>query len=340
MIRVGVIGEYLVDMISKDGIRFTANPGGAPANVAVGLARSLSRDDAIVGLISKVGDDPLGKFLRDRLSAEGVTSFLLEDPFHHTGLAIVTLKEGEPRFSLYSDVAYNHLTPSEIEEIWDQVGGFHLVHCGTLFMRRSPSREAQRRLLELAKGNRSLISLDLNLRLDLWREAEEELWRVVEELLEVADILKLSQEEYGLLAKHLELPEGDGLDSVGSLAERYSLKLIAITAGAEGSYLWSYSYPKVNFIPGFKVREVVDATGAGDAFMATLLGELVKRGLSLDNLSLEELTRIFKKSNLIGAIVVAREGAWSVPKPGELEEVARLRLADSLSGGDLGDLIK
>ena len=301
------IGEVLIDFIAlqegklKDVKSFEKHPGGAPANVAVGLAR-LGVESA---LVSKVGDDPFGDFLLERLNEEGVKTFIPRDPEKHTGVVFVQLIGAKPEFILYDGVAYFNLKPEDVEAVL--LENAEVVHFGTVLFAREPSRSTVFDVLECLRGKVPL-SYDVNIRPDLWRGREEEMLRDIERALKLADIFKLGDGELAYL-------EEMGID-----LENFDFKLVAITKGAEGSELRSGGV-RVH-IPAYKV-EPVDTTGAGDAFMAALLAGLHYSALpAKEGLEREEMERIGRFTNLIAALSTTQRGAWSVPK---MEEIALMR---------------
>lgn len=131
------IGEVLIDFIAteegnlKDVKSFEKHPGGAPANVAVGL----SRLGVESGLVSKVGDDPFGEFLLERLRDEGVRTFIARDEEKHTGVVFVQLIGAKPEFILYDGVAYFNLLPEDIP--LDVLEKSEAVHFGSVLFARA-----------------------------------------------------------------------------------------------------------------------------------------------------------------------------------------------------------
>ena len=330
MVEVLILGELLVDMIAleegelRDVETFGRFPGGAPANVAVGLARLGRRPY----LISKVGDDPFGYFLIDKLREEGVlTRYIYTDPYHHTGLVFVQLRGAKPEFFLYSHVAYNYLTEDEVHRALSELGVPEVIHVGSVMLNMEPSRGTQLTLMRSMKG-KSLLSMDVNVRLDLWRGREDELWEVLHESLEYADVVKMGDGELRMAWESLMGgTSADFEDMAMELSERYGLLLLVVTLGERGSM--AVHRGKAYTARGFKVRDVVDTTGAGDAFTSALLSSLLE--VKVDNLSEEDIAYMLQWSNLIASLSVTRRGAWSVPK---IEEI-RLECEKHLEEDDL-----
>ena len=301
------VGEVLIDFIAlqegklKDVKSFEKHPGGAPANVAVGLAR-LGVESA---LVSKVGDDPFGDFLLERLRDEGVKTYISRDAEKHTGVVFVQLIGAKPEFILYDGVAYFNLKPEDVEAVL--LENAEVVHFGTVLFAREPSRSTLFGVLGGLKGKVPL-SYDVNIRPDLWRGREEEMLRDIERALKLADIVKLGDGELEYLRNN-----GVSLDD-------FNFKLLAVTLGEKGSELTSGGV-RVH-VPAYRV-EPLDTTGAGDAFMAALLAGLHHSNLLGEGTIEEEhLRKIGRFANLIAALSTTLRGAWSVPK---MEEVALMR---------------
>ncbi|AAL81582.1 carbohydrate kinase [Pyrococcus furiosus DSM 3638] len=307
---ITAFGEVLIDFIAAEegdleNVKiFEKHPGGAPANVAVGV----SRLGIPSFLVSKVGDDPFGRFLIRRLKEEGVnTEGVLIDNEKHTGVVFVQLKGAKPSFILYDEVAYFNIKLSEVP--WEILESSKIVHFGSVLLAREPSRGTMIKVIETLK-EKSLVSFDVNIRKDLWR-SEEELVETLKRVLSNVDILKLSDEEFNLLKEY-------GLEPRGKL-------ITAITYGAEGCRIESDEASI--FVPAYKVSPV-DTTGAGDAFVSALLVGL----LALDKQKLEEsdMFLLGKFANLVAGLSTQKRGAWSVPRREELEKYEEGRKIFSL----------
>lgn len=299
------LGEVLIDMIALDDKplamveRFERHPGGAPANVAVGLSR-LNVESA---LVSKVGRDPFGDFLIDALEREGVKPLVARDEEKHTGVVFVQLIGAKPEFILYDGVAYFNLREEDVPI--DVLKEAEAVHFGTVTFAREPSREAVFKTLRKLRG-KTVLSYDVNIRLDLWRGREEEMLDDIREALKLADIVKLGWEEYRYLAEN------------GIAVESFRPKILAITLGSKGSLLIS-GRAKAE-VPAIKVK-AVDTTGAGDAFMAGLLAGIhYAKAFGAKEYEPELLERLGRFANLVAGLSVTRRGAWSVPRFEEIKE--------------------
>jgi len=298
------IGEVLIDFIAKEELplkdvkTFEKHAGGAPANVVAGLSR-LKTPSA---LISKVGTDPFGEFLVEKLKKEGVNiEYIKFDREKHTGVVFVQLIGAKPEFILYDGVAYFNLKIDDID--FSFLERASLLHFGSVLFAREPLRSTVFKVLKKAKG-KIPIGYDVNIRLDLWRGREEEMLRDIQEGLGLADIIKIGDGELEFLKEY-------GID-----IESFDFELLAITKGERGSEIIHRDI-KIE-VPAHKVKPV-DTTGAGDAFTAALLSALWHMD-KLSNLEFtrEELLKIGKFANLIAALSTLKRGAWSVPRIEEL----------------------
>jgi len=295
------VGEVLIDFIAveeadlRDVRTFEKHPGGAPANMVVGLRRL----NVPSGLISKVGRDAFGEFLIERLRMEGVdTRYIVYDEERNTGVVFVQLKHAEPSFLLYDHVAYFNLGIDDVDKSFLEEAD--LLHFGGVLLAREPSRSTSLKLARMARGRGIPTSFDVNIRPNLWRGRVDELIRCVEEALRCADIVKLGEGERRFL-------EENGVD-----VQDFDIDLIAVTRGGRGSEL-IHGGARVN-VPPYRV-EVVDPTGAGDAYMAALIASLYSMD-KLGNLALdeEELMLAGRFANIVAALSTTRRGAWSVPE--------------------------
>ncbi|MGX1982132.1 aminoimidazole riboside kinase [Thermolongibacillus altinsuensis] len=294
------LGEALIDFIPLDATNtvYQKSPGGAPANVAVGVAR-LGAKSTFLG---KVGKDVLGTFLKETLEAYGVnTSFMLLSKEVRTGVVFVTLAEnGERSFDFYiNPSADRFLEENEIDEsIFHQ---HKILHIGSISLISEPARSATKKAVSLAKENGMIVSYDPNLRLGLW-ESEGQAREMIISMLPKADVLKISEEELEFITGEKEIEKG--IDALSS----YNIPLIFVTLGAKGSYVFTKEGSV--FIPALKV-EAVDTTGAGDAFVSGILYCLNEYEGTLDSLTLQEVERMARFASVSGALAASTKGAMT-----------------------------
>ena len=310
MIDITTIGEILIDLTqsgkTEQGIpKFDANPGGAPANLAVAAARLGAR----TAFIGRVGRDSFGDYLRRCLAENGVdVRGLSVDEQERTTLAVVALDErGERTFSFYRDpgadvnLSMDHV-PMEL------LGGTKVLHFGSVSLTAEPARTATLEAAKTAKASGAYVSYDPNYRASLWPD-EETAVRNMTEPLSMVDILKVSDEELPLLTGCTDPEKGSA-----RLAEK-GVRLVLVTLGAHGAF---YRFDgHTGHVPGVPCK-VGDTNGSGDTFFGAALSQLVKLD-SLDQLTVPELRRILAFANKAASITTSRHGA--IPAMPTLEEV-------------------
>ena len=306
------IGELLIDFVSTtpdvslaDAQGFVKAPGGAPANVAVGLAKL----GIEAGFIGKVGADPFGDFLTETLQQTNVdTQYLIAGQDSRTTLAFVaTRSDGRKDITFYRHPGADiQLSPDEIDI--EYIKSADLFHYGSVSLSHSPTREATLTAIQAAKSGGAFISYDPNLRLMLWDNADEAkhwIW----EVMPYADVVKISEEEWEFVTGNVEL--SPGIDQILKLG----VKLLVVTLGERGCYYTNGNAD--GFIDGFAV-EVVDTLGAGDAFIAAMLSKLMKH-TNLPSLQKDQLDKIMQYANAAGAIATQKVGVIpSLPTHAEI----------------------
>ena len=316
MLDIITVGELLIDLtqtrIDDGGVRhYAANPGGAPANVAVAAARLGAR----AGFIGKVGQDTYGDDLRAVLERSGVdVSGLYRTGDALTTQAVVSVApSGERSFAFYrSPGADTLLTAREVGAALAEMP--KVVHFGSVSLTAEPARSATLTAGELAKKAGALVSYDPNYRANLWPdEAVAVEW--MKKPLPMVDVLKISDEELPLLTG-LDDPE-EGTAALQS----YGIRLILVTLGANGVFYRLGG--ATGTIPGIRVK-VADTNGAGDTFLGALLSRLVGRGeRPLEDLSVPALEQMLAFANRAAALTCTRSGAIpAMPTLAEMEGFA------------------
>lgn len=300
------MGEALIDFVSlQSGVSlveaqdFHKAAGGAPANVAVGLARLGVR----AAFIGKVGGEPFGQFLKQTLDSNGVdTTGMVLDPQTRTGLAFVSLTAtGERDFVFFRNPSADMtFRPDELaEHLFPRA---HVFHYGSITLIDEPARSTTLRAIERARECGALLSYDPNLRLNLWPSAEAAR-RGMQEGLTFAQVVKVSEEELCWVT---------GIEDRARAARallQQGVELVAVTLGAEGCHYFSAA--SEGRLPGFAV-DVVDTTGAGDGFVAGMLAGLLsawRQGRRPGTLSAGELAPVFRYANAVGALTTTARGA-------------------------------
>lgn len=308
------IGEILIDLTysgREKGVPvYVANPGGAPANVAVAAAR-LGADSAFIG---KVGNDYYGGFLRETLTENMVdVSGMLTDASAPTTLAVVSLTDsGERSFSFYRrNCADTLLSSGEIS--LDLLRDTRFLHFGSVSLTDDPARSATLFAAQKAKELGATVTYDPNYRANLWNSEEEAVERM-KSVLGFVDILKISDEELPLLTG-TDDPEA----GTRQLFDEYGISLILLTLGPDGAYYRRGD--ETGRAEGFKVK-VADTNGAGDTFFGAFLSRMAALGIyKPGELSSWQLFESLRTANLAASLTTSRHGAIpAMPDLKELEE--------------------
>ncbi len=275
------LGEVLWDLFESGKVL-----GGATANFACHAAGLGQRGV----LLSRVGEDRLGDEIIGALDDLGVpTRWIQRDTVHPTSTVPVEVAaDGTPAFTIVEDVAWDRL---EADGAWLEMAGQADAVCfGTLAQRCPASRRAIRQVLDAAEG--ALKICDINFRQQFYSH------EVVTESLAAADVLKLNDEEVGLL-RHVLQPAGgpDETDFLRGLMVDYALRLVCVTLGAAGCRLITPEDVIARPVPA---TEVVDTVGSGDAFAAGLVVKLLEGGSP---------AAVAEAANLLGAYVAGHRGA-------------------------------
>ena len=228
--------------------------GGAPFNVAWHLQAFGARPL----LVSRIGNDALGRRIRERMQAWGMDlSGLQLDSSHPTGTVDVHIENDEPRYEIVEHRAWDYIDADTLPP----AAGAALLYHGSLAARNPVSRQA---LLALRERLGAPAFMDVNLRPPWWQADDVHGW------LDVARWAKLNEDELDALA-----PAGGDLAArAGALRERHDLDLLITTRGAAGALAHDRDGQVLQVRPP-ATDNLVDTVGAGDAFAAvTLLGLL------------------------------------------------------------------
>lgn len=314
MYDVTALGELLIDFIqegkSPQGNNlFEANPGGAPCNV-LSMLSGLGKKTAFIG---KIGQDYLGKTLELALTARRIdTRWLMTTEEAGTTLAFVhKLADGDREFSFYRNPGADTLLAEE-EITEEMTGTTRIFHFGTLSMSHRRAKSATKKAVEAAKKSGALISFDPNLRLPLWSDLESAKEAFLYGFSQ-CDILKISDNELQWISGKADYTEG-----VEWIQERYSIPLILVSLGKEGSR--AYCGALCVRVPAFLMKDTVETTGAGDCFCGCILNYVLEHQLerSLNMLTEDQMNQMLTFANAAAAIVTTRKGALSV-MPGREE---------------------
>lgn len=274
--------------------------GGSAANVAVALAR-LGVTTTMVGA---VGDDGYGRWVRDDLAREGVDTRglrLLHDPFTPMVMALIE-PTGERLIVVWPPQGGSQfqLEPAHIDPTL--MAGASWLHTTGICLRASPAREAVLHGLELAREAGLTVSLDLNLRLELWKLGGETR-RTFERAIELSDVIFGNGRE--------EIAPMAGMDSVEDAARSLcgGRRIVVARQGAEGTLA---ATPEETFhVPAFRTQ-VVDTLGAGDAFDG---------GFIAARLAKRDVRESVRWGNAVAALKIGRAGARGLPSREELLQI-------------------
>jgi len=303
-------GEALIDFHAqapadpRDAPVFMPHPGGAPANVAVAVARLGGR----AGFVGMLGADMFGDMLLAHLDDADVdTRAVRRTDAANTALAFVALDaEGERSFSFYRPPAADLLFRADDFDT-AALAATAIFHAGSCSLTEAPIAETTWAGMRRARDGGALVSFDMNLRPALWARDEDpapRLWSA----LELAHLVKLSAEEMAFLA----------IDAGSVMSARKRLwqggtQLLLVTNGA-APLTW-FTPTASGTLPVYAVR-AVDSTGAGDAFVGGLLYGLVHAGITPDTLDALMADAGRRDSWLrfaaaCGALAVTRTGSFA-----------------------------
>ena len=297
------LGEVLVDFVALDtsvpleqATTFHRAAGGAPANVAVALAR-LGKRSSFIG---KIGSDPFGRWLRQTLAAEGVDlRGLVEDVAARTPLAFVGSDgQGGRSFVFYhAGMADTLLGADELDNAL--LANCSVFHFGSVTLAAEPSATATIAAAHAARAGGSLVSFDPNVRLEVWDSPRRALERMVD-ALRLVDVVKVSSDELEFLAGTTDPAEAC------RRLRAHGPALAVVTLGADGCYFDSAC--GAGHVPGVRVTPV-DSLGAGDAFVAGLLAGISAQPGAAVLQDQDALRSTLRFANAVGAITTTQYGA-------------------------------
>jgi fructokinase len=314
-----VAGETLVDLFpdgdgdlaAVDGFRHRA--GGAPANVAVALARL----DSTPAFWTRLGTDPFGDFLHDRLAEHGLDGEFVVRGDAATALAVVSpTPDGDRSFTFYeADTATLNFEQGAVPDV--ALAGCRCVHVGGVALATDVGRAATLDLAERARDADCLVSFDPNTRPDLWTDPDEAS-DAFSEALALTDVLCCSPAD--LVAFDVDPGDAhrDPQDVAAALLDE-GPHTVFLTLGEGGATVVSDATASGERVavsePAFDV-DVVDTTGAGDAFTAAVLSRYES------GLSAAALRAVLRAANAAGALTTTATGGMAaLPDADELADL-------------------
>jgi len=263
MILVG--GENLIDFIESSDGTFTANLGGGPFNIA----KALARQGQAVGYLTPISSDQMGDRLAADLVSDGAT-LLAPRSKAPTSLALVTLKNGQPRYQFYRQkTAERQVSTTMLNRIIPtQAVAFQL---GSLALTSGKDADAWAQIYRAMHARGLFTSLDPNIRPAFIKNRRKYLSRL-DWILPKTDLLKLSDEDLNWF-----YPKRSLESAAAHLRTKHDIPLLVLTRGAEGAS--GFTTQGQFDVAAPKAEPFLDAVGAGDTFMGTLLAQLSNAGL-------------------------------------------------------------
>ncbi len=285
------VGEILLDVYAKENsssLDMNGKIGGAPFNVAANIARNGGN----VSFYGAIGKDGFGSFLAKEAEAYPFKTLLLDETEYPTTLALVSLRNGERSFSFLRGADF-HLSGKRLEDLSLKSGD--IIHVGSLMLNEEEGARFFLKTRAFARKKGVYLSLDINIRPTLF-ENQKEARYVFEEVCSCVDFLKASEEDLDFLGM-----------SPKELKNRYmqekSILFVSRSSNGSDVYIGNEHYS----VPSKKI-DVLDSTGAGDAFYGRIL-------LKLDQcsdpyaLSAQKWKEILTKANEDGANACLHQGA-------------------------------
>jgi fructokinase len=285
------MGEALWDVLPEG-----KKIGGAPANFAYHVSQ-FGLDSCV---ISAIGSDNLGREILENFTSKGL-HYLIDEVPYPTGTVQVEIDPaGIPQYDIKENVAWDNIpyTP-QLETVAEQT---RAVCFGSLAQRNVVSRETINRFLDaMPRRDDSLVVFDVNLRQGFYTK------EILCNSMSRCNILKINDEELITLSRMFGYPGIDLQDKCWILLGKYNLKMLILTCGVNGSYVFTPG--NVSFQPTPEV-EVADTVGAGDSFTAAFIASILK-GKSVEV--------AHRKAVEVSAYVCTRKGAMPT-LPRELVE--------------------
>jgi len=323
MPNVICLGELLIDFCAgeqdvslAEAATFAKAPGGAPANVAVGVVRL----GESAGFIGAIGNDPFGEFLEGVVAGAGVeSSHLVKVDGVRTSLAFVAARaDGRKDITFYRNPGADMCLAADHIDA-DYVTAAEAFHFGSISRIDPSPREATDLARRLAGEAGAMITYDPNWRPTLWSDAADARERIVEGFDGVT-VAKVSEEEW-------EFVTGTGDFAAG--AARILDRGVELVVRSEGECGASFATAGGSGHVDAMAIECVETLGAGDAFMACLIVELLahwRRRRRPGQLDADEITRIVGRANAAGALACTKVGAIpSLPTTARVDALLRAR---------------
>ena len=251
------MGEALWDVLPEG-----KKIGGAPAN----FAYHVSQFGLPSCVVSAIGDDALGKEIIENFTSKGLDQLIAEVPYPTGTVQVEIDQTGIPLYDIKENVAWDNIPYTEhLDALAKRTKA---VCFGSLAQRNVVSRETINHFLDtMTKDDDSLIVFDVNLRQGFYNK------EILCKSMQNCNILKINDEELITVSRMFGYPGIDLQDKCWILLGKYNLKMLILTCGINGSYVFTPG--NVSFQPTPKV-EVADTVGAGDSFTAAFIASILK----------------------------------------------------------------
>lgn len=281
------MGEALWDVLPEG-----KKIGGAPAN----FAYHVSQFGLPSCVVSAIGDDALGKEIIENFTSKGLDQLIAEVPYPTGTVQVEIDQTGIPLYDIKENVAWDNIPYTEhLDALAKRTKA---VCFGSLAQRNVVSRETINHFLNtMPKDADSLIVFDVNLRQGFYNK------EILCKSMQNCNILKINDEELITVSRMFGYPGIDLQDKCWILLGKYNLKMLILTCGINGSYVFTPG--NVSFQPTPKV-EVADTVGAGDSFTAAFIASILK------GKSVTEAHTIAVKTS---AFVCTQKGAMPILPP-------------------------
>lgn len=251
------MGEALWDVLPEG-----KKIGGAPANFAYHVSQF-----GLPGyVVSAVGDDALGREIVENFTSKGLNQLIAEVPYPTGTVQVEIDQAGIPQYDIKENVAWDNIPYNDsLEALAKRTKA---VCFGSLAQRNVVSRDTINRFLDaMPQSDDSLVVFDVNLRQGFYNK------EILCNSMSRCNILKINDEELVTVSRMFGYPGIDLQDKCWILLGKYNLKMLILTCGINGSYVFTPG--NVSFQPTPKV-EVADTVGAGDSFTAAFISSILK----------------------------------------------------------------
>lgn len=251
------MGEALWDVLPEG-----KKIGGAPAN----FAYHVSQFGLPSCVVSAVGDDALGDEILENLTSKGLKQLIEKVPYPTGTVQVEIDQAGVPQYEIKENVAWDNIPwTTSLETLAKKTKA---VFFGSLAQRNVVSRETINRFLDtMPRDEDTLVVFDVNLRQGFYNK------EILCKSMEHCNILKINDEELVTVSRMFGYPGIDLQDKCWILLGKYNLKMLILTCGINGSYVFTPG--NVSFLPTPRV-EVADTVGAGDSFTAAFISCVLK----------------------------------------------------------------